>query len=398
MTLANGREYLAIPGPSVIPERVLQAMHRPSPNIYEGELIEMTKTIKRDLKAIARTKHDVAIYIGNGHAAWEAALSNVVAPGETILVLSNGWFGKGWGDMGDGLGAHVEVQDFGSDTVVDPEWLADRLTQDKEQKIKAVMVCQTDTSSSGRNDIAVLRQAIDAVGHPALFMVDCIASLGCDPYEMDAWGVDVTVAACQKGLMVPPGVGLVYFNDKAAAVRAKMPRVSRHWDWATRADPDIFPMNFNGTAPTHHLYGLRASLDMINEEGLEAIWHRHAVLARAIWAACEVWGSDGPLRLRIEGAANRSHAVTSLEIGAPHGTALREWTEKITGVTLGIGLGMSTPDDPNGTGFFRIGHMGHVNAHMVMGALAAMDAGLKALGIPHGRGALEAASEVIAAG
>ena len=398
MTLANGREYLAIPGPSVIPDRVLQAMHRPSPNIYEGELIDLTARVKTDLKEVAGTKHDVAIYIGNGHAAWEAALSNVVAPDEKVLVLSNGWFGKGWGEMGKGLGADVEVHDFGSDTVIDPAWLTARLAQDKDQTIKAVMVCQTDTSSSGRNDIPAVRKAIDEVGHPALLMVDCIASLGCDRYEMDAWGADVTVAACQKGLMVPPGIGLVYFNEKAAEVRAKMPRVSRHWDWTPRAEPEFYYMNFNGTAPTLHLYGLREALDMIMEEGLEAIFHRHAVLARAIWAACDVWGSEGPMQLRISDPANRSHSVTSLQIGAPLGSKLRAWTEANTGVTLGIGLGMSTPDDPEGTGFFRIGHMGHVNAHMVLGALGAIDAGLKALGIPHAKGALEAASEVVAAG
>jgi alanine-glyoxylate transaminase/serine-glyoxylate transaminase/serine-pyruvate transaminase len=165
-----------------------------------------------------------------------------------------------------------------------------------------------------------------------------------------------------------------------------------------RANPEYFFQYSGGTAPTHHLFGLRAALDMIHAEGIEAIWARHDVLARAIWAACEVWGQGGPLELNIADAAHRSRAVTALRIGAPHGTSLRKWTEHQAGVTLGIGLGMAEPGDPAWHGFFRIGHMGHVNAHMVMGALGAIQAGFMALEIPHGSGALEAAAGVMARG
>lgn len=397
MSLSNGREYLAIPGPSVMPDRVLRAMHRASPNIYEGALPEMVAGMIPDLKAVARTTHNVAIYIANGHATWEAALSNVVAEGDKVLVMANGRFGHGWAEMARGLGCEVEVLDFGRSGPVDPEALATPLQADSEQRIKAVLVCHTDTASTATNDIAAIRQVIDRVGHPALFAVDCIASLGCDRFEMDAWGVDVMISASQKGLMTPPGLGFLFFNDRAAQVRQRMPRVSRYWDWVPRSAPELFYQYWSGTAPTHHLYGLREALDMIAEEGLEKIWVRHETLARAVWAATDVWGQEGPLRLNVSEPSHRSHAVTSLAIGAPNGTRLRHWTEKNTGVTLGIGLGMETEEDPHSSGFFRIGHMGHVNAHMVLGVLGSIDAGLKALRIPHGRGALEAASEVISA-
>ena len=395
MSLAHGRPYLAIPGPSVMPEEVLRAMHRSAPNIYEGDLVALTDSLIPDLRRVARTEHAGTFYIGNGHAAWEAALANVVAPGDRVLVPATGRFGHGWGDMAAGLGCDVQVIDFGKRAPFDLDRVEAALRADREHRIKAVLASHVDTSSSVLNDIAGLRAALDAAGHPALLMADCIASLGCDRFEMDAWGVDVMVAASQKGLMVPPGLGFVFFGPRAAEARSRMERVSRYWDWVPRANPEYFFQYSGGTAPTHHLYGLRAALDMIHAEGIEAIWARHDVLARA---ACEVWGQGGPLELNIADAAHRSRAVTALRIGAPYGTDLRKWTEHQAGVTLGIGLGMAEPGDPEWHGFFRIGHMGHVNAHMVMGALGAMQAGFMALDIPHGSGALEAAAGVMARG
>lgn len=396
MSLAHGRPYLAIPGPSVVPDVVLRAMHRASPNIYEGELVEMTAGIIPDLLRVARTQHHVAIYMGNGHAAWEAALSNVIAPDDLVLVPSTGRFCVGWGEMAEGLGANVELLDFGIKAPMDAEQIEARLRADKDHKIKAVLAVHVDTSTSIKNDIASVRAAIDAAEHPALLMADCIASLGCDRFEMDAWGVDVMVTASQKGLMVTPGLGFVFFNDKAAAVRDAMPRVSRYWNWVPRANPTQFFEYFGGTAPTHLLYGLRAALDLIHDEGMEAVWLRHEKLATAIWSACETWGQDGSLTLNVADRAHRSHAVTALRLGAPHGKDLRRWTEHQAGLTLGIGLGMSEDGDPLGDGFFRIGHMGHVNAHMVLGGLVTMQAGFDALDIPYGAGALDAAAKALA--
>ncbi len=396
MKLTQGQTYLAIPGPSVMPEAVLRAMHRAAPNIYEGELIDLTYGLLPDLKKVAGTAHDVAIYIGNGHSVWEAALANVIEPGDRVLVPVTGAFGHGWGEMASGLGATCEVIDFGRRAPIDPAKVAEALADDTDHKIKAVLAVHVDTSTSTRNDVAALRAAMDATGHPALLMVDCIASLGCDRFEMDAWGVDVMIAASQKGLMVPPGVAFVFFNDKAAERRADISRVSRYWDWVPRANPEAYYQLFCGTAPTHHLYGLRVALDTIIEEGLAHVWQRHEVLAKAIWAACEAWGADGPLELNIANEAHRSRAVTSLRIGKEHGTRLRRWCQDQAGVTLGIGLGMATEDDPQSDGFFRFGHMGHVNAQMVMGLLATVQTGLIALDIPHGPGAIEAAARVIA--
>ncbi len=398
MSLANGRAYLAIPGPSVMPEAVLRAMNRASPNIYEGELVEMTAGLIPDLRAVARTSGDVAIYIANGHGAWEAALANTVAPGERVLIPATGRFGHGWAEVARGQGIETEILDFGKRAAVDPDRVEAMLRADTDHAIRAVLATHVDTSTSVRNDIEALRAVLDATGHPALLMADCIASLACDRFEMDAWGVDVMIAASQKGLMVPPGLGFVFFSERAAAARARLGTVSRYWDWTPRARPELFYQYFGGTAPTHHLYGLRAALDLIAEEGIEAIWHRHEVLARAIWAACETWGQAGPLELNVTDPALRSRAVTALRIGAPHGSALRRWVQDNTGVTLGIGLGMAEPGDPAWHGFFRIGHMGHVNAHMILGALGAIEAGMAALDIPHGAGGLAAAARAVAAG
>lgn len=397
LSVAQGREYLAIPGPSVIPDRVLQAMHRPSPNIYEGELHDLTDAMIPDLKRVARTKHHAAIYICNGHGAWEASLANVIAPGDKVLVPATGRFGHGWGEVASGLGAQVEVLEFGKSSPMDMDRIGAALRADTAHAIKAVLAVHVDTSSSVRNDIAALRSVLNDVGHPALLMADCIASLGCDQFEMDDWGVDVMVTASQKGLMVPPGLGFVFFNDKAAARRAALPVVSRYWDWEPRANPQEFYQYFGGTAPTHHLYGLRAALDMIDDEGIDHVWARHARLAGAIWAACEVWGQDnGPLRMNIGDPAHRSHAVTALRLETGQGTALREWLVENLGLTLGIGLGMAAPNDPARNAYFRLGHMGHVNGQMILGLLGGVETGMRALGISHGRGGIEAAASVIA--
>lgn len=389
MPLSNGRAYLAIPGPSVMPDAVLQAMHRASPNIYEGELHDLTDSLIPDLKAVAMTEHHVAIYIGNGHAAWEAALANVLSAGDRVLVLATGRFGIGWGEMATGLGAQVQTIDHGAQSPIDLAQVEEVLRKDTTGRIKAVLAVHVDTSTSVKSDIAGLRAAMDRAGHPALLMVDCIASLGCDRFEMDAWGVDVMVAACQKGLMTPAGISFVWFNDKADAQRGD--RVTTYWDWRARVNPDYYFKYFDGTAPTHHLYGLRKALDMIKAEGLDAVFDRHAGLAQMIWAAFDVWSQDGPMHLNVADPAHRSHAVTAVGIGSPNGDRLRQWCEDQCGLTLGIGLGR-TPADA----FFRIGHMGHVNAHMIMGVLGTIDAGLKALDLPHGKGALEAAATTLA--
>jgi alanine-glyoxylate transaminase/serine-glyoxylate transaminase/serine-pyruvate transaminase len=399
MSLANGRPYLAIPGPSVIPDRVLRAMHRGSPNIYDGPLIDLVASLWPDLRQLAGTTGHVAIYIGNGHAGWEAANANLFSRGDKALVLATGLFGLGWANSARAMGVEVEVLDFGSSAPVDFARVEAVLRADRGHRIKAVLTTQVDTSSSVKTDIPALRAALDAAGHPALLAVDCIATLGCDEFRMDDWGVDVMVAACQKGLMTPPGLAFVWFSEAARLRCAGGDLVTPYWAWGPRADAGEFWQLWHGTAPTAHLFGLREALDMIREEGLAQVWQRHRVLAGAVWAAFDAWGAGNPaIAMNVAEPVHRGWSVTAARLGAPHATRLREWCEAKAGVTLGIGLGMAPSTDPAYHGFLRVGHMGHVNAHMTLGALAVMEAGMLALEIPHGPGALAAAAEVVAKG
>lgn len=399
MPLSAGRPYLAIPGPSVMPDAVLQAMHQPAPNIYEGDIVEMVRAMVPDLLGVAKTKGKVAIYIANGHGAWEASLANIANPGDKVLVCVTGRFGNGWAEMAEGLGITAVCLDFGKQNGIDAARLEQALREDTAHEYKAVLFNHVDTATSLRNDPRPLRAALDGAGHPALLMADCIASLGCEEFHMDDWGVDVTLTGSQKGLMVPPGLSFVFVSPKAEEARRRVSRVSRYWDWTARIDPDFFYQFFGGTAPTHHLFGLRASLDILHAEGIEQVWKRHQTLARTIWAACEAWGADnGALRMNVADPALRSHAVTALGLGGQNGSALRKWVAENAGVTLGIGLGMETTQDPRGEGFFRIGHMGHLNAHMVLGMLGTLQAGMSAIGVHTGPGALEAAAKVVAKG
>ncbi len=398
MSLSNGRPYLAIPGPSVMPDRVLAAMHQGSPNIYAGPLVEMVETLWPDLKELAGTKCHVAAYIANGHALWEAANANLFSRGDRVLLVSTGQFGLSWTNAARAMGIDVEVLDFGKSTPVDMGRVEEALRADTGHRFKALLSTHVDTASSIRTDVRGLRAALDAAAHPALLVIDCIASLGCDEYRMDDWGVDVTVAASQKGLMTPPGMGFVWFSDKARAACRTSDLRTPYWDWEPRANGTEFWQYWNGTAPTHHLFGLREALTMLlREEGLPAVWARHEALAGAVWAAFDAWGAGHPaIAMNVADPLFRSRAVTAARFGAPHATRLRDWCEKKAGVTLGIGLGMAPPGDPAYHGFLRVAHMGHVNAHMTLGALAVMEAGMLALDIPHGSGGIAAATGVIA--
>lgn len=397
MSLAQGRPYLAIPGPSAMPDRVLAAMHRPAPNIYEGDIVDMTNAIVADLRRVALTRQHVAIYIGNGHAIWEAAIANLFSRGDRALSLATGRFGINWALHAGAMGVDVEMIDFGLHAPVDPARVEAALRADTERRIKVVLLTHLDTATSVLNDVAAVRAAIDAAGHPALLAVDCIASLGCDEFRFDDWGVDVMAAASQKGLMVPPGLGFLWFSDKALEASRASDLRTPYWDWTPRAFPEQYYQHFAGTAPTHHLFGLAESLKMIlDEEGLPHVWARHATLARTVWAAFEAWGQGGDIALNIADPAHRGHSVTAARIGDGGAARLRRWCETEAGVTLGIGLGMAEPGTPAEADFLRVAHMGHVNAHMTLGVLAVMEAGLTALDIPHGAGALDAAARVCA--
>ncbi len=385
MPLANGRAFLSIPGPSVFPDEVLRAMHRPGVNIYEGPLIDMTATIIRDLKKVARTDHYAMIYICNGHGSWEAAVSNTLDPGDKALVLETGRFAIGWAEIAETLGAKPELLSAAPRCPIDPNVVEARLRADTAHEIKSVMVCQIDTATGILNDIPAIRAAMDAAGHPALLQVDCMASLGCVPFEMDAWGVDVTIAGSQKGLMTPPGLGLVWASEKAWAHSKTLTRGRAHWDWLPRGEPEMFYQHFHGTAPVQHLFGLRQALDMMLEETMEAIWARHASLAQGVRAAVAQWGKAGPMEFNVLVPEARSNAVTTILTGDLDASVLRKIAEDKLNVTLGIGLGISP------TGAFRIGHMGHVNAPMVLGTLGSIELALAHMGAAYAPGGVEAA-------
>ncbi|HRO15376.1 MAG TPA: aminotransferase class V-fold PLP-dependent enzyme [Paracoccus sp. (in: a-proteobacteria)] len=386
MSFAAGRPVLAIPGPSPVPDRVLRAMHRASPDIYAGELVDLNRALMADLKRLAGTRQNLAPYIGNGHAGWEAANINLFAPGDRALVLASGHFGRSWAANAQAIGVEVEVMDFGNRTAPDPQRLADRLAQDRAGKIRAVLVCQVDTASSVRADIPAIRAAMG--DHPAALAVDAIASLGCEPMMMDDWGVDVLVAASQKGLMVPPGLCFVWFSGRVKAGRG---RATPYWDWTARADAAELWQFWGGTPPVQHIYGMAEALAMLlDEETLPAAWARHEGLAAAVWAALDAWGAGNPaIGPRVPDPAARAWSVTAATL--PGASALRDWTRDKAGLTLGVGLGAEQPENA-----FRIAHMGHASAHMVLGALAVIEAGMAALQIPHGTGAVAAGAAEIA--
>ena len=391
-TLARGRPVVSIPGPSVIPDRVLAAMHRPMPNIYEGDLVALSESLLAELPGIALTHGQPFMAISNGHGAWEMALTNTLSRGERVLVLESGRFAVGWGEMAKVLGLEVEVLHAPERRGVDPEMVEDRLRADTAGVIRAVLVVQVDTASGVHNDIAAIRAAIDAAGHGALFMVDCIASLGCVEYRMDDWGVDVTVAGSQKGLMVPPGLGFVWAGERALAAHAQAGLVTAYWNWTARMDQSRHYLRYCGTPPVSHLYALREALDMIAEEGLEAIWARHRVFARAVRAAVAAWARPEGIGFNITDAGTRSDVVTTVLTGAIDAARLRALAERQAGLTLGIGLGAWEASA------FRIGHMGHMNPPQVLGTLGTIEAVLTAMNAPIGGSGVAAAAGEIAAG
>lgn len=382
---------VSIPGPSVIPDRVLAAMHRPMPNIYEGDLIEVSFSVQDDLRKIARTEQPVFISVSNGHGAWEMAISNTLSRGDKVLVLESGTFAVGWGEMAEVSGVKVEILSGSHPDPVNPEALEERLKADISKEIAAVMVVQVDTATSVRNDIQAIREAMDAADHPALLMVDCIASLGCESYEHDEWGADITVAATQKGLMVPPGLGFVFASEKALAAHEKANLRSGYFDWEPRSNPDQHYKIYCGTPPIQHLWAMREALDMLFEEGLENVWERHRILADAVRAAVDAWHAPNGFSFNVAEPQSRSNSVTTILTGDIDAAELRRIAEADAGLTLGIGL------DEFANRAFRIGHMGHLNPPMILGTLGTIEATLARMGAPMSSSGSAAAAAVIGA-
>lgn len=383
MTVRNGREFLSIPGPTTVPDSVLNAMHRPAVDIYAGALLETTRSCLEDLRRVFRTEGRTYIYAANGHGAWEAALTNVLSRGEAVLVLESGRFAVSWGEMARMLGLEVEVLPGDWRRAVDPAAVETRLRADSAGMIKAILVVQIDTASGVANDIAALRRAIDAAGHDALLMVDTIASLATVPFEMDAWGVDVAVSGSQKGLMTPPGLSFTAASPKAQAAHRAANLRTLYWDWTAR-DGEEHYRKYCGTPPEHLLFGLRRALDLLFEEGLDRVFERHRLLAEAVRRAVAAWAEGGALEFNIVEPGARADSVTTVLTGGFDPQRLIDYCEYKCGVVIGVGIGGL------GGKAFRIAHMGHVNAPMILGTLGAVEVGLAALEIPHGKGVQQA--------
>ena len=389
MSVRAGREFLAIPGPTTVPDEVLRAMHRPAVDIYSGPLLQLTDSLLKDVARIFNTKGRSYIYISNGHGAWEASLTNVLSKGDKILVLESGRFALGWGDSARRMGVEVEILKGDMRRAVRPEEVEKRLRADKGGTIKAILVVQIDTASGVVNDIAAIGQAIRAAGHEALLMVDAVASLGCMPFEMDKWGVDVAMSGSQKGMMTPPGLGLVAANDRAREVHRKAGLRTPYWDWTER-EGDQHYQKYAGTPPEHLLFGMRQALDLLFQEGLENVYRRHALLAEAVRRAVAVWAEGQAIGFNILEPSERCDTVTAVLLNGRDPETLRAYCNEKCGVILGHGIG-----ELSGKAF-RVAHMGHVNAPMILGTLSVIEMALGALQVPHGKGGTQAAIEWLA--
>lgn len=384
MSVRAGREFLAIPGPTTVPDEVLRAMHRPAVDIYSGPLLDLTDSLLRDVARVFSTKGRTYIYISNGHGAWEASLTNVLSKGDKILVLESGRFAIGWGENARRMGVEVEILKGDMRRAVRPSEVETRLKADKGGTIKAVLVAQIDTASGVVNDIEAIGKAIRSAGHPALLLVDAVASLGCMPFEMDAWGVDVAMSGSQKGMMAPPGLGFVAASDRAREVHKKAGLRTPYWDWTDREGAQHY-QKYAGTPPEHLLFGQRQALDLLFEEGLPNVFLRHRLLAEATRRAIGVWAEGQAVGFNIAEPGERADSVTCVLLNGHDPDALRAYCNKMCGVILGHGIG-----ELSGKAF-RVAHMGHVNAPMILGTLGVIEMALEALSIPHGKGGVQAA-------
>lgn len=393
MTLNFGIDLVSIPGPTILPDRVREALARPMPNIYDGPLLETSARVLERLPSIARTTGHGFVVIGNGHAAWQMAIDNTMEPGDKVLVLESGIFATIWGHNVAAAGVEVEVLPGTMTGPVDTEALRARLAQDVDGSIVAVLVAQTDTASSVHNNIAAIRAAMTDAGHSALLMVDGIASIGTERFEMDEWGVDLAIGASQKGLMCPPGVAFVWAGERAIAryrsLSVDRPR-NAYVDWAQRLEPEAIYQSYSGTPPVTHLRAIDVALDLIDEEGgLDAVWERHRILAGAVHAAVDAWSAPEGLSFNITSPECRSNAVTTVRTGSIDSIELARVCEHEFGVTLGIGIAAARNRS------FRIGHMGHLNPPMVLGTLGAIEAALVRLDAPMSKSGAAAAARFI---
>jgi alanine-glyoxylate transaminase/serine-glyoxylate transaminase/serine-pyruvate transaminase len=386
MASHSGRHFLQIPGPTNVPDRVLRAMDMPTIDHRGPAFGELGRTVLNGCQEIFNTAGPVVIFPSSGTGAWEAAIVNTLGVGDRVLMYETGQFASLWHAMARRLGLVVDLVEGDWRHGVDPSDVEARLRADRSRAIKAVMVVHNETSTGVTSRIKLIRAAIDRADHPALFLVDTISSLGSMEFRHDEWGVDVTVACSQKGLMLPPGLGFNAISKKALAASKAggMPR--SYWDWSEMLAP-----NANGFFPytpaTNLLFGLREAIAMLREEGLANVFARHARHALATRAAVRAWGLDIQCREPTE----YSDILTAVVMPAGHDADhLRSVILERLDMSLGAGLARL-----KGT-VFRIGHLGHFNDLMLAGTLAGVEMGLHAAGVPHRQGGVAAALDVLA--
>jgi alanine-glyoxylate transaminase/serine-glyoxylate transaminase/serine-pyruvate transaminase len=383
----TGRHFLQIPGPTNVPDRVLRAMDRPVVDHRSAEFAQMSTEVLAGLRAIFQTRGPVVIYPGSGTGAWEAALVNTLSPGDRVLLFETGHFSQQWRQVAEKFGLLVEYVPGNWRRGADPAAAETRLSADQNQAVKAVLVVHNETSTGVTSRIAELRAAIDRARHPALLIVDTISSLASMDYRHDEWGVDVTIAGSQKGLMLPPGISFNALSEKALAANktARLPRA--YWDWQ-----EMLKANRGGFFPytpaTNLLYGLQEALHMLHEEGLPNVFQRHQRHAEATRAAVRAW----ELEIVCEEPMEYSSSLTAVFM--PDGydaDRLREIILEHFDMSLGSGLSKLAGK------VFRIGHLGSFNDLMLAGTLSGVEMGLQLAGVPHKAGGMDAALQSLVA-
>ncbi|MEJ2205357.1 MAG: aminotransferase class V-fold PLP-dependent enzyme [Gemmatimonadota bacterium] len=379
----TGWHFLQLPGPTNVPRRVLDAMAQPTVDHRGPGFPELTREVLDGLRWVFGTRHGVVVYPGSGHGGWEAALVNTLSPGDRVLMFETGQFGLGWTEVARRFGLDVEVIPGDWRRGADPSVLEERLSADREHAIRAVAVVHNETSTGAVSRVPDLRAALDRAGHPALLLVDAVSSLACLEYRHDDWGVDVTVSASQKGLMLPPGLAFNAMGPRAldASRGASLPRA--HWDWTPmleRTEDGYFPY----TPATNLLFGLKEALTMLRAEGLDDVVRRHRRHGDATRAAVQVWG----LEVQCARHDEQSDVLTAVRLPDGHDAdRFRALVRERFNLTLGSGLGKLKGR------VFRIGHLGHFNDLMLLGTLGGVESGLALAGVPCRRGGVQAAME-----
>ncbi|WP_395701082.1 pyridoxal-phosphate-dependent aminotransferase family protein [Aquabacterium sp.] len=369
-----GRRLLHSPGPTPVPDEVLHAMLRQPTDLGDPAVAQLIDDCERGLQRLLQTTTaDVFLYAANGHGGWEAVIANLVGPGTVVLIPGTGHFSDSWAEQVRAFGGEALRTPWREGLPIDPAEVEALLRADRAQRISAVFTVHTDTASSVTSDVPAIARAIQAAGHPALHVVDVVASLGAAPFAMDALGIDVVMGASQKGLMGQPGLAFVAANERALAAAQRNPAPRFYWDWARRRGAMPY-QKFCGTAPLAHLAGLRAAIGLIEAEGLDAVWARHQRLAGAVQAAVSAWGQGFALFARE--AAARSVSVTAIQ--TPPGVdpeAIRRVAREQFQVAVAGGLG------PLAGRVFRIGHLGDQNEAQILGCLAGVEAAMLQLGL-----------------